>query len=83
MSTETQAPPQAAPAAAEPKKEIFRSVALERLSSPEQLDQLMQVTTPRGWLLLVGVGALLATALVWGLLGSVPERIAGQGILIR
>lgn len=83
MSTETQSPPQAAPAAPEPKKEIFRSVALERLSSPEQLDQLMQVTTPRGWLLLVGVGALLATALVWGLFGSVPERIAGQGILIR
>jgi HlyD family secretion protein len=86
MSTETQspAPPQAAPASAPPaKKEIFRSVALERLSSPEQLDQLMQVTTPRGWLLLLGMGALLLTALVWGVLGSVPERIAGQGILIR
>ena len=66
-----------------PKREVFRSVSLERLSSPEQLDQLMQVTTPRGWLLLVGVGALLATALAWGILGSVPERIAGQGILIR
>jgi HlyD family secretion protein len=89
MSTPTQPPPaeaapQAAPAkGAEPKKEIFRSVALERLSSPEQLDQLMQVTTPRGWLLLVGVGTLLATALVWGVLGSVPERIPGRGILIR
>ena len=66
-----------------PKKEIFRSVALERLSSPEQLDQLMEVTTPRGWLLLVGAFALLATALVWGITGTVPERIAGQGILIR
>jgi HlyD family secretion protein len=80
----TETPPQA-PAAqpAAPPKEIFRSVALERLSSPEQLDQLMQVTTPRGWLLLAGVGALLVTALVWGVLGSVPERIDGQGILIR
>jgi HlyD family secretion protein len=79
------APPPAEKPAEKPeaKKEIFRSVALERLSSPEQLDQLMQVTTPRGWLLLVGVGALLATALLWGVLGSVPERIAGQGILIR
>jgi HlyD family secretion protein len=91
MSTETKSPPKTAAAAAaaavfgEPKKEkeIFRSVALERLSSPEQLDQLMQVTTPRGWLLLTGVGVLLATALVWGVLGSVPERIDGQGILIR
>lgn len=84
MAAETESPPQA-PAARppEPKKEIFRSVALERLSSPEQLDQLMQVTTPRGWLMLVGVGALLATALVWSVLGSVPERIGGKGILIR
>lgn len=84
MATETASPAAPAPAAPpEPKKEIFRSVALERLSSPEQLDQLMQVTTPRGWLMLVGVGALLATALVWGIVGSIPERIAGQGILTR
>jgi HlyD family secretion protein len=85
VATEPGIPPRASePAkAAPPKKEIFRSVALERLSSPEQLDQLMAVTTPRGWLLLIGVGALLATALVWGVLGSVPERIAGQGILTR
>ncbi|MBW3572416.1 MAG: NHLP bacteriocin system secretion protein [Gemmatimonadetes bacterium] len=82
---ESRTPPLGGEPAPKPqaKKEIFRSVALERLSSPEQLDQLMQVTTPRGWLLLVGVGALLATALVWGVLGSVPERIAGQGILTR
>jgi HlyD family secretion protein len=83
MPTETESPPQAPAAPPPAKKEIFRSVALERLSSPEQLDQLMQVTTPRGWLMLVGIGALLATALAWGVLGSVPERIAGQGILIR
>lgn len=84
MSTATETPPAApAPPAKPEAKQIFRSVALERLSSPEQLDQLMQVTTPRGWLLLVGVGALLVTALVWGVLGSVPERIPGQGILIR
>jgi HlyD family secretion protein len=86
MATETGMPPRDASGPAKPaapRKEIFRSVALERLSSPEQLDQLMAVTTPRGWLLLIGVGALLATALVWGVLGSVPERITGQGILTR
>ena len=31
---------------------IFRKVALERLSSPEQLDQLLQVTDPKGWMAL-------------------------------
>lgn len=78
-----QGPPQGASQEQGEGRQIFRSVALERLSSPEQLDQLMRVTTPKGWLLLVGVAALLVTALVWGVLGSIPERISGQGILIR
>ena len=62
---------------------IFRKVALERLSSPEQLDQLMEVTSPRGWLALAALGALLATALIWGLFGAIPTEAAGEGILIR
>lgn len=62
---------------------IFRKVALERLSSPEQLDQLMEVTSPRGWLALVALGALLLSALGWGIFGSIPTKASGQGILIR
>ena len=65
------------------KKSIFRDVALDRLSSPEQLDQLMEVTTPRGWIALGAFGVLLVTALAWGVLGSVPERVQGQGILVH
>jgi HlyD family secretion protein len=62
---------------------IFRKVALERLSSPEQLDQLLQVTDPQGWLALAAVAALLAAALGWGVFGSIPTEAAGAGILIR
>lgn len=62
---------------------IFRKVALERLSSPEQLDQLMQVTTPKGWLALTALGALLLTALAWGVFGSIPTQATGEGILLR
>jgi len=62
---------------------IFRKVALERLSSPEQLDQLMQVTSPRGWLALGAFGALLVTALAWAVLGSIPTDATGEGILLR
>lgn len=62
---------------------IFRKVALERLSSPEQLDQLVQVTDPRGWLALTGLGALLLAALGWGIWGSVPSEARGEGILLR
>jgi HlyD family secretion protein len=65
------------------QNKIFRKVSLDRLSSPEQLDQVMQVTTLRGWLALGAISLLLLTALVWGVVGSVGERVAGSGILVR
>jgi HlyD family secretion protein len=65
------------------KPDIFRKVALDRLASPEQLDQLMQVTTPKGWLGLGTLGALLIAAVIWSIIGTIPERIPGQAILLR
>jgi Biotin-lipoyl like len=62
---------------------IFRKVALDRLASPEQLDLLMQVTTPRGWIALAGLGLLLLAALAWGIFGSVATTVEGQGILVQ
>ncbi len=62
---------------------IFRKVALERLSSPEQLDQLMQVTNPRGWLALWAMIVVATGALLWGIFGAIPTEAAGEGILIR
>lgn len=64
-------------------KSVFRKVSLERLSSPEQLDQLMQVTSPTGWLALGAIMVLLGAAVVWGFYGSIPTEAAGEGILIR
>lgn len=63
--------------------EIFRKVSLERLSSPEQLDQLIQVTRPRGWLALAAIWCLILVTIAWGVLGSVPTSANGTGILIR
>jgi len=62
---------------------IFRKVALERLSSPEQLDQLLQVTDPKGWLALGALGLLLLTSVAWGVFGSIPTESRGEGILLR
>ncbi|APO43947.1 MULTISPECIES: NHLP bacteriocin system secretion protein [Paenibacillus] len=64
-------------------KQVFRKVALERLSSPEQLDNLVRVTSPRGWLMLIGAGLILAAALYWGIFGTMTTRAEGQGVLIR
>src|SRR5438105_7201080 len=62
---------------------IFRQAALARLSSPEQLDQLMQVTTPKSWLALACCCVLLGVAIVWGIWGSVRINVHGRGILIK
>ena len=62
---------------------MFRKVSLERLASPEQLDQLMQVTDPKGWISLAAIAAVLITAIVWGSLGSLPEKVVGTGILVK
>jgi hypothetical protein len=65
------------------QRSIFRQTALDRLASPERLDELIEVTTPRLWLVLLGAGTLLLMAVGWGLYGSVPTLVHGQGILIR
>ncbi|MFL5543043.1 MAG: NHLP bacteriocin system secretion protein, partial [Longimicrobiaceae bacterium] len=62
---------------------IFRKVSLDRLASPEQLDQAMQATTPGGWLALGALALLLVAAIGWGVAGAVPEKIPGQGILVK
>ncbi|MBC7251032.1 MAG: HlyD family efflux transporter periplasmic adaptor subunit, partial [Anaerolineae bacterium] len=64
------------------QKTVFRQVALERLSSPEQLDQLVQVVSPAGWMALLALGLLLLAALSWGVWGSIPTKISGQGVLL-
>lgn len=59
--------------------QVFRKVTLERLSSPEQLDNLVRVTSPRGWLMLIGAGLILAAALYWGIFGTMITKAEGQG----
>lgn len=62
---------------------LYRKSALEKLSSPEQLDQLMQVTTSKGWMALIALGGLILGAVLWGIFGSLPTKVEGQGILIK
>ena len=62
---------------------IFRQEALERLGSPEQLDQLMPVTRTRGWVALGGAGLLLVLGLLWGAFGTVETRAEVEGVLFR
>ena len=64
------------------EQQIFRRVSLERLSTPEQLDHLMQVTTPKGWYALWTLCGILLIALVWSVVGSLPTDISGPALIM-
>ena len=67
----------------DPKNSLFRKEALERLSSPERLDQLMQVVSLKDWLPLTALGSLAFLAGLWSIFGRIPITVTGQGMLLR
>ena len=62
---------------------MFRQEALERLSSPERLDQTLKIVNPRAWLPLATSGSLVLIAFGWSVLGRIPLNVNGQGVLIQ
>ncbi|MDR1706028.1 MAG: hypothetical protein LBS19_15275 [Clostridiales bacterium] len=63
----------------EQKQSVFRKSALDRLSSPEDLNKYIRVTTPAAWLLAAAAALILAGFLVWGFLGKVEIINAAGG----
>ena len=63
-------------------RDLFRKEALETLDTPDQLDDLLRITSPRAWVALATLIVLLVLALIWGFLGSIPEESKGSGILM-
>ena len=56
---------------------IFRRKTLDRISSPEQLDDYLHVTTPAVWAVLAAVVLLLAGLLVWSCVTSMESYATG------
>ncbi|MEM9503046.1 MAG: hypothetical protein AAGA01_03725 [Cyanobacteria bacterium P01_E01_bin.43] len=62
---------------------LFRQRSLERLSSPERLDELMTLVNLKSWLPLGTIGVLLGLGLLWSLVGRVPVTTSGRGLLVQ
>ncbi|CAK0767713.1 NHLP bacteriocin system secretion protein [Gammaproteobacteria bacterium] len=65
------------------KEQLFRKVALERLSSPEQLDTLIRVITLNAWIALAPFLVMIVLAIAWSWLGSIPMKVSGRCILLN
>jgi multidrug efflux pump subunit AcrA (membrane-fusion protein) len=65
------------------QKALFRQEALDKTLSPDELDRLMRVTSPKGWLALVALLVLVAAAVAWGVFGTIPVVMSGDlGVLL-
>lgn len=59
---------------------IFRQKNLERISSPEQLDDYLHVTTPAAWAVLLAVVVLLAGFFCWCSVTAVESYAVGEAV---
>jgi len=62
---------------------LFRKAAIDKVSSPEQLDLLMRITSPVGWVALLTVAAIIVAVGVWAVLGTIPDLVDAPGTLFR
>lgn len=61
--------------------DLYRKSALEKLSSPEQLNKVLTITSPLSWLALLGVTAIVAVSVIWSIFGSIPVMVTGPGVV--
>ena len=67
---------------------IFRKKSVDKMSSPEQLNDYIKVTSPGIWMALAAIAILLAGICVWGIFGKLETKLtvaaeshAGQTVL--
>ncbi len=58
------------------QKNIFREKSIERVSSPEQLNDYIRVTNPGIWIILSSIIVLLIGFIVWGAAGTLESKVS-------
>jgi HlyD family secretion protein len=61
---------------------LFRKEALDSLVGPDQLDEMVRVTSPLGWLALSTALVIVGGCLGWSIFGSYRTTVSGQGLLV-
>lgn len=59
---------------------IFRQKSMEKISSPEQMNDYIRVSNPRVWMILAAIIVLLAGVCVWGMFGRLDTFFQTGGV---
>lgn len=62
--------------------QLYRKAALERISFPEQLDKVLVISSPLSWQALIGITLMIAAAVIWSVLGTIPMTVTVQGMIV-
>lgn len=60
---------------------LFRKSSLERVSSPDQLNEYIKVTSPNLIVLLVGIFTILIAGAIWIFSGAIPKTVDMPGVI--
>jgi multidrug efflux pump subunit AcrA (membrane-fusion protein) len=58
----------------------FRKSVIDKLSSPEKLDQSIIIIAPSFWVAALGGLLVIAVALVWSIIGRLPVNVSAGGM---
>lgn len=61
---------------------LFRQSALDALSTPEKLDRPLPLIAGSSWALLLALLGFASVVAVWSVVGRIPIRLSGRGVLI-
>lgn len=64
------------------EKSIYRQAAIDRLASPEDLEGRLVITAPRNFIFIVACFLLVLAIILWSIIGHIPVKIMGTGLLI-
>lgn len=59
---------------------VFRDKAIERISSPDLLNDYVRLSDPGVWFVLAAITALLTGACIFGVFGHIDSTVPGVGI---
>ena len=62
------------------EKQIFRKKSVEKVSSPEQLNDYIRISNPSVWMTLAAIIILLAGVCVWGVLGRLETKVSAAAL---
>lgn len=61
--------------------EIYRKSALEKNSSPDQLETMLKISSPLSWLALIGATIIVVVTIIWAFVGRIPMIVQSAGII--